>query len=98
MIVYLSGKITGNPNFVSEFNHYEQLLKDMGHEVINPAKVSSGLPESFTHSEYMAVDLPLIDKCHAVAFMPNWEDSLGASIEMGYAIARGKAIMEMETE
>lgn len=91
MKIYIAGKITNDPNFQRKFADAERKLTEQNVEVINPAKISSALPQ-LTHREYMSISFILIDTADAVAFLPDWEESCGASQEMGYAIARGKEI------
>lgn len=59
MKIYISGGITGVPNFEEKFARAEKQLKDWGYEVINPTMVR--LPESCNHADYMKVDLQLLD-------------------------------------
>lgn len=93
MRIYIAGKITDDPNYKRKFAEAERALKEHPDiEVINPAKVSENLPESYTHKEYMAISYALIDSSDAVMFLKDWEESCGASQEMGYCIAKGKEI------
>lgn len=93
MRIYIAGKITNDPNYKRKFADAEmRLLENNAIEVINPAKVLSNLPESFTHEEYMAISFKLIDSSDAVVFLKDWFESPGANQEMGYAIAKEKTI------
>lgn len=98
MTIYLSGRITGDEGYYSKFEDYERFLIDRyGCEVINPAKVSLGLPSDWTHEQYMRHLLPLIDEADAVFFIKDWMQSLGAAQEMGYTISKGKEIIHDDT-
>lgn len=79
--VYISGKITGNPNYKEEFAKAEKWLKSIGCIVMNPSVLSEG----FTHDEYMQICYSMIDVCNAMYFLKNWEQSVGAKMENEYA-------------
>lgn len=89
MKVYIAGKITGNPNYKSQFAKVEHELKAQGHITMNPAV----LPDGFEHHEYMRICFRMIDVCDAVYFLNNWPDSPGAKMEHEYANAKGKILM-----
>lgn len=93
MKVYIAGKITGNSNYKEEFKAAEEKLRAEGYIVINPAI----LPEGFNDEEYHHINRAMIDVCDTVYFLPNWADSKGAHMEMGYAMGKDKIIM-MDTE
>lgn len=90
--IYIAGKITGNKNYKDEFIKAECFLERQGHEVMNPAYMGKG----FLQAEYLHICKAMIDVCDIVCFLPNWEDSKGASYEMGYAEGLGKKIEYME--
>ena len=90
MKVYIAGKITNNHNYKFEFCEAELHLRQLGYnKVMNPAV----LPAGFTHSEYMHICYAMIDVCHAVYFLDNWKDSVGAKLEHEYAKKHKKIIM-----
>jgi len=95
MRVYISGKITDVPvrRYLLRFARAEQMLRAEGHEVINPAAIGLNLPMSFTHRDYMDVDIMLLDKCDAIFMLNNWEDSAGAQQEHEYAEQKGLDII-----
>lgn len=94
MKFYLSGQISNNPNFMSDFEKAENTIKTFypEAEVINPAKVGNALPE-LKHEEYMKISFQLIDLAEVVVMMNGWRLSCGASQEYGYAHAKGKKIL-----
>ena len=96
MRFYLSGQISGNPNFMENFDKAEQTIKVFypEAEVINPAKVGDALPQ-LKHEEYMQISFSLVDFSDVVVMMNGWRLSCGASQEYGYAKAKGKKIMFM---
>lgn len=91
--VYLSGKITGDDNFIKKFKEAEEKLKARGHKVMNPAI----LPEGFEYEEYMAICFAMIDQCNILAFLPDWEDSPGAKREIEYAVKTKKMSLRIES-
>ena len=94
--IYISGKITGNPNYMKEFTAAEELLKKTypDADVINPAKISAMLPAPLTHDEYMRFCYLELELCTSVLFLKNWRNSYGSNQERGYAIARDMIILE----
>lgn len=94
MKIYISGRITNNPDYMADFEKAEQELLSKGHEVINPAKINSFLPKDTTHSQYMEFSFMLLDMADAIFMLPNWRDSAGACMEYGYSKAMDKIIVE----
>ncbi len=91
--VYLSGKITGDENFIEKFKEAEEKLKEKGHKVMNPAI----LPPGFEYEEYMKICFVMIDQCDILAFLPDWEDSPGAKREIEYAVETKKMPLRIES-
>lgn len=89
MKIYIAGKITGNPDYKNQFKEAEKKLRLEGHTVMNPAVLSPG----FEHHEYMKICYSMIDICDVVAFLPNWEDSKGAKMEMDFSSSKNKKII-----
>ena len=94
MKIYIAGKITGNENYKKEFKEAEDELIMQGHTVLNP----SFMPMGFEKTEYHHVNRAMIDICDAICFLPNWTDSKGAHMEMGYALGKRKLIMHSTTK
>jgi hypothetical protein len=89
MTVYLSGKITGKPNYQDDFIVWSSRLERDGHKTINPCY----MPEGLTPADYMRVSLAQIEAADAVLMLPDWEYSKGAVIEKLYAEYIGKKIL-----
>lgn len=85
MKIYVAGPITGIEDYKEQFAAAEQLLKEKGHTVMNPAI----LPEGFEHEDYMHICLPMVDVCDAVVLLPGWMDSKGAKAEFVHATGQG---------
>lgn len=91
MKIYISGAITNNQNYKEDFERAEKQLKYDGYEVINPTMVE--LPQSCTHADYMKVDFALLDLADGIYLLNNYEQSKGACMEYGYALAKDMIIM-----
>lgn len=90
-IVYLSGKITDNPNYKSEFSCAEIFLVQMGYMVVNSArldKVANLLP----YEKYMQICYRLVDVSDIIFMVSGWQKSKGANAELSYAKSLGKEV------
>lgn len=84
MRVYISGPMTGRPdNNIDEFNEAEDLLLKAGYWVLNPT--SNGLSDSASYEDHMRADLRMLSVADALAFLPDWEKSRGARLEIEVA-------------
>lgn len=77
MRIYISGKITGDPNYRVKFFAADQQLLRKGWKTLDPAT----LPDGMTRAQYMRVDLNALLDCDAVYFLPDAMESAGARIE-----------------
>jgi len=93
MKIYISGKITGLPieEAKENFAKAEAILKEHGHEVINPMTLVPYSPE-LTWKDYMIKDIDALMDCEAITMLTNWGDSRGARIERAIAIEMGLLI------
>lgn len=80
MKVYISGPITGQPNKNREaFTLFENLLKESGHDPVNPHLLVGDDPLSWAAA--MKIDLREMLLCDAVLLLPGWTKSEGARLE-----------------
>lgn len=88
MIIYLAGKIAGNPEYRQQFAAAKMELEAEGHTVLNPAE----LPEGMSKAAYMRICFAMIDVADEVRTLSNWYRSHGARVEAAYAEYIGKTI------
>lgn len=96
MRLYISGPITGVKNYKRIFQGAKDALTAKGYDVVNPAELTEVIGDSFTYDEILAIDLDLLARCDAVVQLPGWENSRGANVEYGYALAADKIIIKLE--
>lgn len=92
MIIYIAGPITGINDYEQRFAEAEAELEAQGHTVLNPATLPANLGDCDT---YMKICLPMLNAADAVVLLKGWKDSRGACREWGYAVAKGKKIIEL---
>lgn len=91
---YLSGPMSGYPDLNRvEFNVAAKLLREIGYVVCNPAEFveTPGLP----WAEYLRQDIRALMGCHGVITLPGWQESRGASLEVGIAHALGMRVLPL---
>ncbi len=84
--LYLAGPMSGHRqhNFPL-FNRAAKLLRQQGFEVFNPAEnKDDGVLRS--RAFYMWRDIPALMASEAIAVLPGWHKSRGASLEMWIAL------------
>lgn len=92
MIVYLAGKITGDPAYRAKFADAEMVLRELGHTVLTP----SMLPDGLEYASYMAIDEQMLRAADAVCLLPDWKQSAGARQERALARRLGKMIIRYD--
>lgn len=100
--IYIAGKITGTTDYLERFAKAEEWLNENGYRdmVINPAKISNGLPSgTTTYKDYIRIGLSMLETCDTIFMLKGWEESLGASLELQYAMTLGyKVLYEQEVQ
>lgn len=110
MTVYIAGGITGIENYKARFAAAKRMLLQSGGDgadstarnyglpradkVLNPAE----LPEDWPGRVYMDVCLAMIRAADLVVFLPGWEQSRGASLEMQYCRYQVKPVYRIAEE
>lgn len=78
--IYIAGKITGDPDYKAKFDAAAEEYKKKGYTVLNP----SWMPQGMRPSDYMRICIAMIDTADVVAFLPGYERSAGAQLELQY--------------
>jgi hypothetical protein len=92
--IYISGPMTGRPglNF-NAFHAAAAVLRQYGHEVINPADLNPDPGMSW--GECMRKDIAALVTCDEIVMLPGWQESRGASLEHDIATRLGMRVREM---
>lgn len=86
--LYIAGKITGEKDYKAKFREAQREYEKRGYIVINPAFLPTGmLPQ-----DYMRICGAMIDTADVVAFLPGYETSPGAQLELQYCLYTDKSI------
>lgn len=92
MRIYIAGPCTGIEalNYPA-FSAAAARLRAEGHDVINPAENPE--PPCGSWTGYMRMSVAQVATCEAVAMLPGWESSKGASLERHIARALGMQVV-----
>ncbi len=93
MKLYLAGPMTGYVELNFPAFHAETArLRGLGYEVVNPAEVNPDASAKW--EDCMKADIAELLKCDAVAVLPGYELSRGATLECHIARALGMAVVQ----
>ena len=88
MKLYLAGPMTGYDRLNYPLFHAEAArLRTFGFDVVNPAEINVDPSKSWC--ECMRADLRELVGCDAIAMLPGWEKSRGATLEHHVTISIG---------
>jgi hypothetical protein len=87
--VYLSSKITGDPDYKSKFFAKELELKAQGYEVVNPAWLENIIGKGLDYDTYLKAATKLMLACDLVVMFGDWQSSKGCAIEKSIALTLG---------
>lgn len=87
--IYIAGKITGDPNYKAKFEAAAEEYKKRGYTVLCP----SWLPGGMLSADYMRICFAMIDTADVVAFLPGYETSPGAQLELQYCLYTDKFLI-----
>lgn len=93
--IYIAGPMSGHHelNFPA-FHAAAARLRALGFDVVNPAEIKAE-PAGCWHAA-MRADITQLLTCDAVATLPGWQRSRGASIEVGLAHGLEMPVHEVE--
>lgn len=92
--LYIAGPMTGLPEYnFPAFHDAADALRDAGHYVTNPAENFGGRTD-LDRSEYLKKAYRQVLECDAIALLPGWEQSTGATTELLIARDCGKSVYE----
>lgn len=96
--IYLAGPMTGLPDYnYPAFHAAAAAWRARGHRVINPAENFDG-DVNLPRLVYIRKDLgQLINECTAIAFLPGWQKSRGATLEHAVALGLGYPMFDAVT-
>ena len=86
--IYIAGKITGDPNYKAKFEAAAEEYQKKGCIVLNP----TWLPGGMQPADYMRICFAMIDTADVVAFLPGYETSPGAQLELQYCLYTDKSV------
>lgn len=90
--LYLSGAITGNPDYKKQFAEAKEKYTRPGYVVVNPAE-SPLDADAFSWREFIRLDLVMLEMCDAIVMLPGHEKSKGALVELNFASLIGLEII-----
>jgi hypothetical protein len=95
MKVYIAGPMTGYFRFnYPAFNAAQADLEERGHEVLSPAVHDLTVPKPWDF--YMRHAIGLLIQADAIALLPGWDNSRGATLEHIIGGALGMDIRPIE--
>lgn len=110
MTVYIAGGITGDENYKTQFAAAKRMLLREEEDRLDSTAWYYGspradtvlstaeLPADWPGKVYMDVCLAMIRAADLVVFLPGWERSRGASLEMQYSRYEGKPVYKIQQE
>lgn len=96
MRIYISGPITDIPpaHAQASFLQAAEILQKKGISSINPEESLRNV--ILEHDEYLRINLAMLRLCDGILLLPGYEQSRGALMELGMAMALDKEIYLLE--
>ena len=94
--IFIAGPMRGYENYnFKKFDHTEELLRQLGFDVVNPARISRKFKESEVNSD-IAVYNKMVDMqqdaertCNTILLLDDWQWSEGVKLEVRTASELG---------
>jgi hypothetical protein len=105
MKIYLAGPMRGYYRYnVAAFDAAAKFLRDLGNDVISPADLDrqvgfdfdGDMPQGFVREAFQR-DIAAVSQADAIAVLPGWRRSAGASIEVAYGKMIGLKVLDAQT-
>ena len=98
MRIYLSGKITGDKNYIEKFKIFEEGLRELYPDavIINPVIIGKRVEKHNKNPEWIDYMKPCIEKlrtCTHIFMLPDWRESKGAIYEHATAKSLGLKVL-----
>jgi len=88
MIIYIAGKVTGDPLYIVKFAAAQRTLAELGYTVLNPGTLPYGMPGE----AYMPICIAMLEQADGIALLPDYIESPGATAELAYARCQRKKV------
>jgi hypothetical protein len=97
MRVYIAGRMSGMPEHnYPAFNAAEKLLTDKGYEAVNPVHHADGVGTEMPYDYYIRASIYDVLSVNAVAVLPYWYLSKGATLEVHIAYVLGLPVYNLD--
>ena len=89
-IVYISGAISSDPDFLRKFRNARiKLLHEKPKLILDPTL----LPVDWEYVDYMEHCMLMVRRADSLLMLPDWKNSPGAQAEYAYAVSLNKEIV-----
>ena len=79
-VIYIAGPVTGVERYWEPFEKAQDDLEAAGFIALSP----TWQPKGMSNAQYMRICFAMIDSADGVLFLPGWERSEGAQLELKY--------------